>query len=178
MVEFQTKKPKNDFAVNLINQSSSFITHSNDPFVMLRINEFSEKLKKEMKSNKNKTHVINKYNDITNSKSNSAFKTKIFSELIDNYLLNNLHRLKLILRPKKDLFSQLNLEELDFLQKKEKNLKPEEINKIKEDTQKLLEHQNKLQDYNCLPSISIDDIPRFSEKIISHKEKLLFGKKI
>lgn len=120
---------------------------------MLRINEFSEKLRSEIKSNK-----------------------KTFSDLIRKNLLENFHRLKLILKPKADMFSQINKEELDFLQKQEKNLKPEDINKIKEDSRNLLDHQNKIQDYNCLPSISVEDIARFSEKILSYKEKLLFGK--
>jgi len=151
MVEYDSKKPRDDFAINLINQSFGFITHSDYPFTLLHVNEFCEKLRNELKSQ------------------------PVFQTLVKKYLLENQHRLKLILKPKHDLLSELNKFETDLLLKKEKELTKKEIEKINEDTQNLIEHQNKLQDFNILPTLTLEDIPRFVEKVQVENHKLAYG---
>lgn len=151
MVEYDSKKPRDDFAINLLNQSFGFITHSDYPFILLHVNEFCDKLRKELNSQ------------------------PVFQILVKKYLLENTHRLKLILKPKHDFLSELNKIETEMLLKKERELTEEEIEKINQDTQKLIEHQNKLQDFNVLPTLTLEDIPRFVERIEVQKEKLAFS---
>ncbi len=152
MVEYDSKRPRDDFAINLINQSFGFITHSDYPFTLLHVNEFCEKLKNELKTK------------------------PVFEILVKKYLLENQHRLKLILKPKHDLLSEINKFETDLLFKKEKELTVKDIKKINEETQNLIEHQNKLQDFNILPTLTIEDIPRYVEKVQAEKHKLIYGK--
>jgi presequence protease len=152
MVEYDSKRPRDDFAINLINQSFGFITHSDYPFVLLHVNEFCEKLRNELKTE------------------------SVFQTLVKKYLLENNHRLKLILKPKHNLIQELNKEESEKLIKREKELTLQEIEKINNDTQNLIDYQNKLQDINVLPTLTLEDIPRFVEKITTEKEKLAFGK--
>lgn len=152
MVEYDSKRPRDDFAINLLNQSFGFITHSDYPFTLLHVNEFCDKLRNELATGK-----------------------PVFQILIKKYLLENQHRLKLILKPKHDLLSDINKFESDMLQKKEKELSQEDIQKINKDTQDLVEHQNKLQDFNILPTLTLEDIPRFVEMVPVDMHKLAFG---
>lgn len=152
MVEYDSKRPRDDFAINLLNQSFGFLTHSDNPFALLHVNEFCDKLRGEL-----------------------AARKPVFQTLIRKYLLENQHRLKLILKPKHDLLSEINKFESDFLLKKEKELTQEDIEKINQDTQDLVEHQNKLQDFNVLPTLVLEDIPRFVEIVPVENHKLAFG---
>jgi len=152
MVEYDSKKPRDDFAINLLNQSFGFITHSDYPFTLLHVNEFCDRLRGELASGK-----------------------PVFQSLIRKYLLENQHRLKLILKPKHDLLSEINKFESEMLQKKEKELTNEDIDKINKDSQNLVEHQNKLQDFNILPTLTLEDIPRLVEIVPVEKHKLAFG---
>ena len=151
MVEYDSKKPRDDFAINLLNQSFGFITHSDYPFTLLHVNEFCSRLRNELKSK------------------------PVFQILVKKYMLENPHRLKLMLKPKHDLVSDLNRKEADSLIEKEKNLSEDFINNINKDTQGLIDHQNKIQDFNILPTLTIEDIPRFVEPVETQKEKLAFG---
>lgn len=151
MVEYDSKKPRDDFAITLLNQSFGFLTHSDQPFALLHVNEFCDRLRKDLKSK------------------------PVFQILVKKYLLENTHKLKLILKPKHDLLSEINNQETEILLKKEKELTQAEIQKITKDTQDLIDHQNKLQDFNILPTLCLDDIPRFVEKVDSEIEKLVFG---
>jgi Zn-dependent M16 (insulinase) family peptidase len=92
--------------------------------------------------------------------------------MIQNYLLDNTHRLKLILRPKETLSGELNKEEYDTLIDREKNLTNELSEKIVKDTEGLVEHQSKVQDMNILPCLTTDDIARQVEHVGFSKHKL------
>ena len=149
LIEYDSKKPKDDFAINLLNQSSGFITHSDYPFPMLHMNEFSYKLKKEMKENSN-----------------------LFQSMVKKYFLSNSHRLKLVLRPNADLISNLNTEEFETLSRIDNRFSDQEVKKIIDETEKLVEHQSQIQDMEVLPCLGLDDIPTSVESISIEKLKL------
>jgi Zn-dependent M16 (insulinase) family peptidase len=68
LIEFDSKKPRNDFAVNMFNQASGFLTHSENPFSLLYVNEYSKRIR----------------NELT--------KEKVFEDLVKKYILNNNHQ--------------------------------------------------------------------------------------
>lgn len=69
LIEFDSKKPRNDFAINMFNQGSGFLTHSDSPFSLLLVNEFSKRIRNEL-----------------------ARGEKVFENLVKEYLLNNNHQ--------------------------------------------------------------------------------------
>jgi Zn-dependent M16 (insulinase) family peptidase len=148
LIEYDSKKPRNDFAINFFNTSCGFITHSDYPFNILHVNEYAMRLKQELN------------------------QAPVFQTMVQNYLLQNNHRLKLILRPKDTLASELNKEEYDTLINTERNLTDELGEKIIQDTEKLIEHQGKIQDMNILPCLTVEDISREIEKVEHKKYKL------
>ncbi len=119
---------------------------------MLHINEYSDKLKKELEKGE-----------------------KVFEGLIDKYFLQNNHLLKLILRPDENLANKKNQQEFARLNNKKKNLTKEIIEQMKNDTKDLLEHQNQVQDLDVLPTITIDDIPKKVEEVKTNKFILAHG---
>ena len=68
LIEFDSKKPRNDFAINMFNQASGFLTHSNNAFSLLYVNDFSKRIR----------------NELT--------KEKVFENLVKEYVLNNNHQ--------------------------------------------------------------------------------------
>lgn len=150
LIEYDSKKPKDDFGINFLNQSSGFLTHSDYPFPMLQVNEYSSRLKRELKEN-----------------------TQLFQSMIKKYFLSNTHRLKLILRPKEDMLSIQNLEEAERLSQIEKTLNEKESEKIIENTEKLVKHQSQIQDMNILPCLDLEDISYSIENVNHEKHRIL-----
>jgi Zn-dependent M16 (insulinase) family peptidase len=68
LIEFDSKKPRNDFAINMFNQASGFLTHSDSPFSLLYVNEYSKRIR----------------NELT--------KDKVFEKLVKQFLLDNNHQ--------------------------------------------------------------------------------------
>lgn len=81
--------------------------------------------------------------------------------LIKKHFLNNTHYVSLTLTPDADLGTEEAKEEILFLKETQKNLKPEEISQILEHTQKLalFQKENEQQSLECLPKITLQDIP-------------------
>lgn len=152
LIEYDSKKPKDDFAVNFFNQSTGFITHTEHPFSMLKVNEYSSRLRRELKQN-----------------------IPVFQSLVKKHLLDNTHRLKLILRPKEDLILTSNKEENVILSKIDEDLTEDKIKKIIDDTDKLVKHQGQLQDMNILPILELNDISRTVERVDHQNYKLAHG---
>lgn len=150
LIEYDSKKPKDDFGINLLNQSTGFITHSDYPFPMLHMNDFSYKLKKELKEN-----------------------GQLFQDMIKKYFLSNTHRIKLILRPKLDLISNLNNEEFQSLSRIDDRLTDIEVNKIIQDTESLVKHQSQIQSIDILPCLGLEDIPTSIEPVQFEKLNLV-----
>jgi len=154
LIEYDSKKPRDDFGVNFLSQSAAFLTHSNYPFSLLHINEYTAKLKSQLKKG-----------------------DKVFESLINKYILKNNHMLKLILRPDENLVNKINQEEFAVLNNKKKNLTKVAVEEMKKDYVSLLEHQNQLQNLDVLPSIKLEDIPNKVEEIVTSKHNLVHGKK-
>jgi Zn-dependent M16 (insulinase) family peptidase len=150
LVEYDSKKPKDDFGVNFLSSSSGFLTHSDYPFSLLHVNDYAYKLRKDFKSD-----------------------PELFQNLIKKYLISNPHRLKLILRPKKDFMLLLNKEETENLNMINNKLSQNEVEKIFEDTNKLSLHQSQVQNMDILPCLSLDDIPSVVETLPYKETKLM-----
>ena len=152
LIEYDSKKPRDDFGVNFLGQSAFFLTHSNYPFSLLHINEYSNKLKNQLKNGE-----------------------KVFEGLINKYFLKNNHVLKLILQPDENLANKKNQEEFSILTNKKNKLVKESIDEMKKDYILLQEHQNQVQDLNILPLIKIEDISKTVEIIKTTEHKLAHG---
>ena len=77
---------------------------------------------------------------------------------IRKYFLDNPHRVRLILLPDKNMAAAEEAREREALQTIEKNLSPEEIDRIKKDTRALADLQEAKEDLSCLPTLDIEDI--------------------
>lgn len=103
---------------------------------------------------------------------NLALKLKSPSyipNLIKKHLLNNHHRVDLIMVPDETLQKKEEEKEEKVLQEIKKRLTTEQIHKILSQTDELKKYQEDLenQDIECLPKVEISDIPK------EHKEYLL-----
>jgi Zn-dependent M16 (insulinase) family peptidase len=151
LIEYDSKKPRDDFAVNFLNQSSGFITHSIYPFTMFRANEYSRRLRNELVSD-----------------------PKLFNKLVKEHLIDNKHRVKLILRPKEDIITNMNREEFESLNRIDERLTNEDVDKIIKEAELLSKHQHNIQDLEILPCLQLSDIPPFVEHVSFEKTKLPF----
>ena len=79
-------KPKEEFGIWFYERSTSFITHSKNPFTILELPKFIKRLKQEL-------YQENK---------------KVFEDMIEKYLINNNHRIHMTLKPKKNLAIEKN----------------------------------------------------------------------
>lgn len=84
------------------------------------------------------------------------------TDLIQKYIINNQHLVKLSLQPDKKLEKKENILEQTKLELIEKNLKEEEKKQIIEQAKKLKIYQEnvEIQSLECLPKIGIDEIPQ------------------
>ncbi len=90
-----------------------------------------------------------------------AASPRFFSELIEKYMINNPHRLRLVLAPDAALAQREEEEEKTRLQELQKKLDPAKIAEVLRDAARLYQHQEEQlsQDINCLPKVSLSDVP-------------------
>jgi len=93
-----------------------------------------------------------------------------FENLIKKYLINNRHRSLVILEPDNKLINKTESIEQKKLDKIQKNLSKQEIEEIKNNSQKLLKLQEKKEDLSCLPNLSKKDIKINIKKIKPQKK--------
>ncbi|MDR2539851.1 MAG: insulinase family protein [Chlamydiales bacterium] len=81
--------------------------------------------------------------------------------LINKYFLNNPHRVRLIMIPDPHLAQEERNQELRRLRKNQQELSKEQIKEIQKQTRDLTlyQKQTEAQDLNCLPKISLNDVP-------------------
>ena len=91
-----------------------------------------------------------------------------FEDLIKNYILNNNHSTLLVVKPKKGMAEEKAKELQDKLSKYKNSLSEVEIDKIVEQTKKLIERQNaedSPEDIKKIPLLSLKDIDKSPEKL-------------
>lgn len=104
-----------------------------------------------------------------------ALTTNYFERLIEEHLLNNPHRSLLIVRPKKGLAEEKEEEVRQKLAQYKASLSDEEINKLVEQTKRLIERQNSPDDPKALESIpllELKDIEKKAEQLPLEKTEI------
>jgi Zn-dependent M16 (insulinase) family peptidase len=89
---------------------------------------------------------------------------RYLEELIDQYFINNTHRVTVVMKPDTQLAAKESSEEQTSLQKRSASLTEEERQNIISQAQKLaaLQEAQDEQDTNVLPIVKLEDIPRQS----------------
>ncbi len=82
-----------------------------------------------------------------------------FEERIKKYLLDNPHRVRLVLKPDQEMESREQARENRALEQIEAALTRDEISRIDADASALARLQESQEDINCLPTLELADIP-------------------
>jgi Zn-dependent M16 (insulinase) family peptidase len=86
-----------------------------------------------------------------------------FENLIRRYLLDNPHRVSLLLKPDKEEEQREQEDTEQFLRERLQNLSPEGRQRIVDEAEELKHNQERLDDVSCLPTLELSDIPRQEE---------------
>jgi len=108
-IEVQAKVPKADFGIHLLQSLIPFMNHGGDITYTLKVNEFLNQIRDKVK------------------------KGKFFEGLIKQYLLDNKHKIRLIMTPDKDYINEETYQEKVKLKEIEKKLTPAQKEKIIKD---------------------------------------------
>lgn len=84
---------------------------------------------------------------------------RTLSSLIQTYLLQNTHRARVVMHPDKQLEAKESAEEEKMLQEIRQKLTPQEIQKILETAVILQAYQEKEENLDVLPKITLSDVP-------------------
>lgn len=110
--------------------------------------------------------IHNQFNEL---RTQIAANPRFFEELIQTYLLDNPHRICVILRPSHELVQKEADREKDWLEEMRSKLTQDEIKVIVQDSAALKALQeDEAQNNNCLPTISLQDAPKESRKLLLH----------
>ncbi|MBU0993538.1 MAG: insulinase family protein [Proteobacteria bacterium] len=78
---------------------------------------------------------------------------------IQKYFIENTHCIKMTLIPDKEMTERDNRKISEKLEKIKSGLQPSDLEKIREDSQKLTLLQETKEDLSCLPTLGLDEIP-------------------
>lgn len=94
--------------------------------------------------------------------------------LIEKYLLNNPHCVRIILNPDKTLAEKENNEEREKLEKIRSSLDEADLVNIIADTKELLAYQEEAEeeDFDVLPKVTLDDVPKQEKEFLLKKETI------
>ena len=82
-----------------------------------------------------------------------------FENLIRQYLLDNPHRVRMVLAPDTSIEEKENLRTREALDAIKSKLSADDLKKIKADQAALVQLQDAKEDLTCLPTLSVSDIP-------------------
>ena len=108
-VEFQAKLPKSDFGNTLLQSLLPVLNHDGDPIAILKINELMGEIRKRLR------------------------KGKYFEGLVQKFLIDNKHKVRLVMTPKSSLINDQVDVERRVLKEVKKGLSEEDKNKIIKD---------------------------------------------
>lgn len=94
-------------------------------------------------------------------------------ELLQKYLINNPHFVRIVFTPDSKLAKQEQKEEKELLKQIQEKLTESNVQKIIEQTHQLEEYQKIVESQNldCLPKVSLDDVPLLVRDIALKHEK-------
>jgi len=155
-VELSMKKKPLNFGLPLMQTTAGSFTHSND--IIQSINESITV-----------THKIDQL--ITDMKVNPRFWHEQVSDLLlvntDDGMKLDPEFLTVVMEPDDSYTTNLEGEESRELASLAATLSTADIENIKDVSKELEQLQNIPQDVSCLPTLSIDDIPRYPDEVIS-----------
>ncbi|TXI41219.1 MAG: metalloprotease [Nitrosomonas sp.] len=98
----------------------------------------------------------------------------IMSKLIEKYLLNNPHRVTVVMTSDKELTNREDADEKAKLAKLKERLTEEDVKGIIRDAKALADFQKEQeeQDIDCLPKLSLDDVPKQVRHFSIDKEQV------
>jgi len=99
-----------------------------------------------------------KINEVLETLREDASKDGFFESLIRSYLLDNPHRITMILAPDVGGMEQQEIVRRERLDNVRENMTPEDVQAVIRQSRKLLDHQNDEGNTDCLPQIKIEDI--------------------
>lgn len=87
---------------------------------------------------------------------------RYLSKLIEKYLINNPHRVTVVMTPDKDLTRREDADERAKLAEIKAKLSPEQTQKIVDEAKalSLFQKDQEEQDTDCLPKLTLDDVPK------------------
>ena len=139
-LEISQRHVTTNFGLNLVSAIISPWMHFGTPLPSLRLSEHVERLKQEIS------------------------RGPFFEELVRKELLENPHRVTLLVHPDRDYGKRLEREENSFLQKLESSIGEEERREIERTAEILKQRQMERQDNSCLPTLTMRDIPWKKER--------------
>ena len=151
-VEIRNKEVKENYGLLLISSMIPFALHGEDPLVPLYINQYVQKLRSQL-----------------------AVGEPVFQNLIQKYLLENSHNIRILATPDPQFISDLFSKEQKLLDTLKTSLTTESTQKINEDATSLLVVQNKEQNVDVLPTLKVEDISRTSDTINYESEISVSG---
>lgn len=102
-------------------------------------------------------------------RSRLASEPHFFERLIDKYLVNNPHRVTVVLRPSSELLQCETEEEQNWLQAAKGRLDSADVTSLLEQSATLkAQQEDATQNNDCLPIISLQDAPKESRKLLLH----------
>ncbi len=92
-------------------------------------------------------------------------KGPFFENLIKTYLLDNPHRVQLILAPDQFMEQKENARVESELEQIRASMPPSKIEKIKTDAKLLIQRQEQKEDASCLPTLALAEIPPSVQRV-------------
>ncbi|XP_015602096.1 presequence protease, mitochondrial [Cephus cinctus] len=140
-IELDVKHQSSNFGLNLLFNLTPLWNHNGNIIQSMRINESVTKLKESLKQN-----------------------PRHFENLVEKYLARNSHRLVLTMSPDERTEQKIAAAENNILKRKLEALSEDDLQKIYDDGQKLLAEQQKKEDVDVLPTLTIQDIKKDIER--------------
>lgn len=89
---------------------------------------------------------------------------RILEGLVKKFLIENDHKVRIVMKPDNDLLKDLYENEKRSLKNQEASMSQEEKERIFLDNEKLEKHRQAIQDLSCLPILELNEIPLEIEK--------------
>lgn len=140
-IELSMKHQTSNFGLHLLFNVTPLWNHNGDIIQSLRINEAVKKLINEMKEN-----------------------PQYLQNLVQNYLIDNHHRLTLTMSPDERYDAEKAAAEQELLTTKLKELSKEELDNVYKEGLMLLAEQEKKDDAEVLPTLRIQDLKEDVER--------------
>lgn len=136
------------YGLQLILSAMGNATHRGDPIAALDIDPVLDQLRENIKD------------------------PEFIKQLAKSLLLDNQHRLTLVMQPDTELSSKKTAEEAERLAKIKSELSDDEKQQIIQQAKDLVDRQNQIDDESVLPKVGLEDIPK-DIQVFEHQESAI-----